>query len=63
MIKKLHTKVDKSWNSLNKQDSDLSRVLKQYRGSDRCCLDIILVIVVACLLGLDVQVFQNKGYI
>lgn len=63
MMKKLHKKVDNSWHLLSKKESDLEKTLQEYRRSDRLCCDIILMIVIVCMFGLDVQTFQNKGYL
>ena len=63
LLKKLNSRVDVSWKKLKTKDSTLKKTLDSYRSSNRCCLDICLILIIVILLGAIVQVFNTKGYI
>ena len=63
LAKNLHKKIDVSWKKLQKKDSDLKKVLDNYRSSHRLKLDICLVLLIVVLIGMVYSVYKDKGYL
>ena len=63
LLTKMKTNVDTSWKKLKKKDSELAKVLKEYRKGDNWCCYIILIVAIVCLLGLTIDVYKSKGYL
>ena len=63
MIKKVNTKVEVSWKKLERKDNDLKKLLDSYKKQNRFCVDVCLVLVIVCLLGIAINIYKDKGYL
>mmetsp|Transcript_17253 Transcript_17253/g.16458 ORF Transcript_17253/g.16458 Transcript_17253/m.16458 type:complete len:133 (+) Transcript_17253:620-1018(+) len=62
IIKQLNSKAEKARKNLEKRNSALQGVLEKYRSSNKCCVDIVLLLVFLVLIGLMVGILKKKGY-
>lgn len=63
LISKVNKKTEQSWQRLRQKDSALQSVLDTYRSQNKCCCDIVLILIIVALMGLVLNVFQQKGYL
>lgn len=62
LIKKVNNKAEKARNRLQKRASELQSVLDKYRGTNKMCVDMVLVVVLLVLIGIVIKVLKVKGY-
>jgi inner membrane protein involved in colicin E2 resistance len=64
MINKLSGNIETSWKKLSKKDSDLAKILKNYKSqSGNCCWYIVLIIALVFLWMFVFSIFKDKGYL
>ena len=57
LISKVGKKTEQSWHRLRQKDSALQSVLDTYRSQNKCCCDIVLILIIVALLGLVLNVY------
>lgn len=63
MIKKVNNHVDKARSGLIKQSSDLEELLGKYRSTNKCCMDIVLFVILIVMCMVNWKILQWKGWI
>ena len=62
-LKEVNDHVDRARAGLDKQNSELSSMLIQYRSVSNCCKDLGLFLCLLVLIGCNLAVLKWKGVI
>ena len=63
ILKKVNNHADRARAGLEKQQSELGSLLEQYRSSNKCWKDIVMLIILVVLIGVNLKIMQWKGWI
>jgi t-SNARE complex subunit (syntaxin) len=63
IVKKVNKKAEAAREGLEKKNSDLKNLLDGYRRQNKWWKDILLLIILMVLIGINVKAMQWKGWL